>query len=292
MTPEISIILTVYNQSEESIIKSLRSVAQQKDIDYQLIVADDHSSHDPTSLIEQYCKESHIQSYQVVRHPRNVKTIGNILHTEEYVHGEFVKVFGAGDELYDEHTLREIVDFCKEHSVKIGFGNILKDVDGLKFNAPKNSAHYRPTGTAANKKLLSHQLNTADWIPGGAQFFKREVLFELMNELYYNYSLRYCEDFAGTIGLTEYEIFHLDRFILIYEIGTGITGTSSITSRRRMYDDHLNLYRAVRTTRPLGISYSLAYCYFMIRRFIALHTPLYGFLRKAKMRSYSESVES
>lgn len=288
MNTDITVVLTVFNQSESSLEKSIKSVAAQRECSFQFVIADDHSDVDPSVVIEALCSQYGLDCYELIRHEQNLKTIGNILNTKSVVRGRYVKVLGAGDALYDEHTLRDIVDFCDAHDVKAGFGNIVKENDGLLFAAPRNANAYPPQGKATRKELFSHQIETADWIPGCAQFFRTDVLYELLDTLYSEYGIRYCEDFAELIALEQFDVFHLDRDILLYEVGAGISTTGNIQSRKRLYADHTALYETIARRRPFGRPYVLGRLSFDARKFVALKTPVYGIFQKMLMSSYSK----
>lgn len=287
MSFDITVILTVYNQPIESIVKSIRSVAKQEGCSYQLIVTDDHSEVDLTIAIEDACKIAGLKHYVVVRHPANYQTVGNLLNIEKYVEGKYVKAFGAGDKLFSGRTLSDIVAFCERYAVKAGFGNMVKDVDGRRFIAPKNATDYPPMGKQSRMRLFEHQIGRADWIPGCSQFFEAQTFFMLLNCLYDVFYTRYCEDFACLIALEKMDVFHLDETILQYEFGTGISTAGSMSSRRRMYADHSHLYKKIAKARPFGHSYFIAHSAFLLRKFIALHTPFYRFCQKALLKTYS-----
>lgn len=283
---DMTVVLTVYNQSLEDIEKSLSSVAVQEGCEYELIVGDDHSNDDLTQQIEEACERLKIKNFKVLRHASNLKTVGNILGCVKHAQGKYVKAFGSGDMLFNESTLRDIVAFCSKNGVKAGFGNVIIEKTGEQFAAPRNVEMYELGKEPDRKKLLKHAVMWADWIPGGAHFFDRECALTLLKSLYEDYSVRYCEDLAQTIALIAMVPSHLDLPILIYDNEGGISTSGSVKSRTSMYDDHMRFYEGLRRARPYGLSFSMEYAYFSLRRFIALKTPLYVFLQKMIMKSY------
>lgn len=290
---DITVILTVYNQRPESIETSMRSVAAQTGCTYQLLVADDHSSESFEDETTALASELGITNFTYVRHPENVQTVRNILHALPYAEGQFIKALGAGDALYDESTLADIVAFCRDNDVHAGFGDIVIDLpDRPSYGAPKRPECYPPEGCCGHRDLLLMQLSTADWIPGCCQFFEKRRLEELLALLAETYEVRYCEDFAETIALLDGDVHHLHRPILLYEWGTGISTGGSIESRKRLYADHERLYRRLREAHPDDPSYRSAYSKFKLRQFLALKTPLYPLLQKIVAKGYTKAADA
>lgn len=285
---EMTVVATVYNQPLADIKKTLASIAAQKGCEYELLVGDDHSREDKSAEIEALCNELGIEHYRVIRHDQNLKTVGNVLECLKFAQGSYVKVIGTGDTLYSDSTLKEIVAFCREYDVRAGFGDVLIEETGERFAAPRNVEAFTVGSVPDRAALMKHAVMWADWIPGGSQFFERHYMIHLFGELYHGYGVRYCEDLAQTIALAEGMVFHLDVPVLVYDIEGGISTAGSKESRRKMYDDHLRFYKAIKSKRPFGLSFALAYCLYSAKRFIALETPLYPFFQKIMMKSYSK----
>ncbi len=299
-TSEISVIVTIYNQSEESILKTIRSIAKQRGCSYQLILADDHSTEDPSSFLCKCCADLGIVDYQIVRQEENRQTVRNIYGALQFAVGRYVKVIGAGDELYCESTLLDIVSFCRTYGVAAGFGRIVLDGKMGTYCAPKNYADYPPMGNAIPKDLFAHQVVMADWIPGCAQFFETSVLRKLLGTLI-QFDIRYCEDFAQTVWLMSNPVFCLDAPVLVYEWGSGISTTGNDESVAKLYRDHNRFYGELKTTTPYGETFVLARVLFMVREFVAMKTPLYrllqrrvanSYIKKSRERCAVESMES
>lgn len=285
---EMTVVATVYNQPLPDIEKTLASIAAQKGCEYELLIGDDHSREDKSAEIEALCEKLGIGHYKVVRHKQNLKTVGNVLECLKFAQGSYVKVIGSGDTLYSESTLRDIVAFCKEHDVRAGFGDVLIEKTGERLAAPRNIDAFELGSTPDRAQLLKHALMWADWIPGGSQFFEREYFITLLNKLYHDYGVRYCEDFAQIAALGEGMVYHLALPVLVYDNEGGISTSGSMDSRKRMYDDHLHFYQGMKREQPLGLSFAKECAMFNFKRFIALKTPIYPLLQRLTMKSYSK----
>ena len=104
-----------------------------------------------------------ITNFTYVCHSRERADCSNILHALPYAEGQFIKALGAGDALYDESTLADIVAFCRDNDVHAGFGDIVIDLpDRPSYGAPKRPECYPRRAAAAIETFLLMQLSTAD----------------------------------------------------------------------------------------------------------------------------------
>lgn len=290
---DITVVLTVYNQDLNSIETSMRSIAAQVDCSYQLVVADDHSIHNMEEEVTRLAFSLGIERFAYVRHPENVQTVRNILLALPFAKGRYAKAMGSGDELYDNRVLADIVEFCDANDVDAGFGGItLNTANGPLFDAPKKADGYNPGSLCPGSDQLHMQLCNADWIPAGCQFFRTEKLASLLSELSNSFHVRYCEDFAQTICLPDTKPVRMNRPVLIYEWGTGISNRGSKNSRKRLYADHDSLYRTFTERYPDDPIIAKSYRMFKLRKFVALKTPLYPLLQKLSFKSYARNQES
>lgn len=286
---DITVVLTVYNQPLSSIETSMRSVAVQQNCSYQLLIADDHSDRSLESEVSSIARNLGIEEFAYIRRNENVQTVRNILLALPYANGRYVKALGSGDELYDDTTLASIVKFCDANNVTAGFGDIvLNTADGATFRAPRTPTSYSLDAQEDGMGALYLQLATADWIPAGAQFFTTELFASLLTALSEEFHVRYCEDFAQTVCLPAIKPAYLDRPILIYEWGVGVSNGGSRKSRERLYTDHENLYRTFTENYPSDKVIAKAQRYFKLRQFAALKTPFYSLLQKLFLRSYTQ----
>lgn len=283
---DISVIVPTYNQSRESIEKTLRSIAGQTGCAFEVIIADDFSTIDPRDTIADISQSVGIEDYLFLRPQRNQKTTRNVYGALKHARGRYAKTVCAGDALYSDQTLKRIVDFCDKHSVDVGFGEFVLDVSGQPYNAPHNARSFPPSGHETQERLLGHQLLTADWVPGFAQFFRTTFYLEMLKILIDDYGVDYCEDLTLTISLPERPVYHLDENIMVYEWGTGISTQVNPANTERLYKDHTNFYHAIGVLRPMGHSYPLARLLFKARKFVALKTPLYATLKRRAEKAY------
>ena len=294
---DISVVLTTYNQSIEDTLVSAASVLLQKDINQELIISDDASWDNHFTLIEDFIRKNFPKArYTLLSHATNQKTVLNLYDGIRQAQGKYSKELGAGDLLYDYGTLNSLFDFCETTQAEAGFGREIcfspaaTTYTTSHFNAPKNPSLYLPTN--APKKHAMDIVLAADWIPGPVQFFNTKVYADLLNSLSTQYGVLYCEDFVAVLSLFERPFSFLDLPIAWYKWGDGISTTGSVSSRRRMYDDHSSFYRNLAKS-PLGENpkFLLTQFLFALRRFAALHTPLASALQAMNANSYGVGEE-
>lgn len=291
---DISVILTVYNQPLSEISFSLSSIVSQKEVDFEVVVADDGSKIDMSNEIISFFEGIGFHDYKIVRLEKNAKTVANVLNGAQAASGKYLKVLGTGDLLYDEFVLRDIVRFSDEEGVEIGFGKLLRfaldceNVILMDFNAPRNRNEYRLGIPHDNHKLLANQLLTADWIPGGLQFGKYDVMLKLWKKLRDAYDVLYCEDFAASCALAEsVNVAFMDRFLMWYDFGDGISTSGDSGSVKRLYNDHRNFYRNIANDNVFDDRFVLARLLFRLREAVALHTPLYSLFQAKLSENYA-----
>lgn len=290
--PSVTVIVTVYNQPLEAVLATLRSIVYQQNIKTEILIADDCSKVSYGQELKTFFELCDYSDYRIVKADANVQTVRNILRALQQAEGEYVKVVGAGDMLYDATTLERLFVWSRHHGVKVGFGKILRfEKQGERYraseyNAPLNSSSYALDQPRDGRALFERQLVRGDWIPAGTQFLERSFFEDLLTQLS-QYGVRYCEDFAATLALLTSDVLFYPEPIEWYEWGVGISTGDGRDARVRMYRDHTSLYRALVYKKPYGRSLMFPSVLFRVKKFIALHTPCYSFFRNRLIKSYT-----
>lgn len=293
---DITALITTYNQGLRSTLASIASAALQKGPIIQILIADDCSRIDSTQTYARFLDYLGHRDYQIVRHGCNMQTVRNIAAALPYAHSPFVKCFGAGDLLYSFDTLARIVSVLSASHSCCGFGNLIafnkRAEGGIRFQAPRNPGRYSDCPSPNLSKLFSHQMFAADWVPGCSQFWQTEKLATMLSILSSDYCVRFCEDFAMTLGLYEEAPCYIDTPTLWYDFGDGISTSGNSKSIKRLYKDHSNFYSRAAEMNPFGNRLRAARLGFSLRRFIALHSAIYRTLQEKVARSYQKTSDS
>lgn len=107
---KISVVVLTYNPQEMKLLATLRSILNQKNIRFQIIVADDGSAKPGMAAAEALFAECGFQDYVLVANEHNQGTVHNIHSALERCTGKYVKAISPGDLLSGENVLRQWVD--------------------------------------------------------------------------------------------------------------------------------------------------------------------------------------
>lgn len=293
---KMSVIVITYNQSPQSIFQTLNSIVCQNFDDFEVIISDDGSKVTHSEAIGEYLDNSDFRNYRIITRDNNVGTVKNILEAMLSASGEFVKCIGAGDLLYSPNTLNEIYDFCKQNRVTLGFGLIKAyslnngELSIQPFHAPRNTEVYRKESNSSEK--LEQLLINDDWLPGSGLFYQKDSLIDLFTILSNDFKVKYCEDLVVPLVLFEGNIDYLDKYILWYEWGVGISNDGSSAARERMYKDHSNYFVHLAYQYPKNSIVKRAKNRFVLKRFVMLHTPLGNILNRFRSTQYLDESKS
>lgn len=294
---DISLILTTFNQPISDIIFSLESAVRQQGVNFEIVIADDASEDNKFGIIRDYFRTRQFDTFTLLPSDVNRRTVANIRNALEHCSGRFVKVLGAGDALYEEDTLQKVVVFMDHSGADIGIGKIFgfretadSNYVGNRFNAPTNIDQYRADANVSNFELFKANVNNANWIPGSAQLYGRDMYHELLLTLEKDYADQYVEDFAATIALCDSNIKAIatDIPLIWYETSSGISASGTKSSIARMYKDHANFYATIGTKKPFGRRWARARTAFAVRHMIS-KTPAYAHFQSKLMSNYLSS---
>jgi GT2 family glycosyltransferase len=125
--PKVSIIIPVYNQFEYT-YKCLKSILNNTEIDYEVIIADDVSSDETVNIL------NYIKNITVVRNEKNLGFLQNCNNAAKYAKGEYLH-FLNNDTQVLENWLSSLLDLI-ESDYKIGMvGSKLVYPDGRQQEA-------------------------------------------------------------------------------------------------------------------------------------------------------------
>lgn len=195
---KLSIILVCLNASNV-IEKTLDSLAKQTYVDYELIIKDGLSKDTTMEIIDSYILK--IKNVKVIaKKDSGIYDAMNQAVTE--AQGEYVYFLNAGDALYSENTLKNVVD---ELDCDIVYGDMIYG-DSL-LRQPKQLTKMR----FVLERMICHQ----------SIFAKRELLLNNPFECKY----KYCADrhWLYTCVSNKVSIKHIDEVIGDYDV----TGVSS-----------------------------------------------------------------
>lgn len=225
---EVSIVVLIYNPNLEKLRNTLNSIAMQRAVNYEVIIADDGSEKIDRNLIEHWAYERFCSDkIRLIWNKRNQGTVKNYLKAVEEATGTYVYGISPGDYFYDEYVLRDLYQFAKVNHIEVCFGKpqCYVDVNGgkklVRRESPINPEFFAPKHY---KSFFSSVAFSFGQFPIGATYFrKRTFLLDCLKKL--AGTVIYIEDEASTfIYLLEGgKLLYYDRFVVFYESNSGIS---------------------------------------------------------------------
>lgn len=242
--PLISVLVLTYHPQKDALFSTLRSIVLQKDCDYEVIVCDDGSGEFYQPEIREFL-DAHGTSYQILAHEENQGTVKNILDGVKAARGTYIKPISPGDYLYDAFTLRDIGIFMAQHEAKAAFGRMVfyacdPDLTVKNLTHPVLPEIYGAEKTAyPYRKALKQQSVYGDLICGASAIYEKTAFAQALETV--APGVRLAEDTVFQLFAAENtRIWHLDRLVVWYEHGTGVSTQKPAQRFTRIDED---LYR-------------------------------------------------
>lgn len=239
-TYEITVLVCSYNPKISTLFFTLDSILNQKDIELEIIIADDGSKNNLASEIEQFFKNKKFKNWKMVCNKSNRGTVHNLYSGLLVASGEYIKIISPGDAIYGENTLRKWLDFTVNNNYIWTFsdafhyyGNI-KNMKIISVNAHPNNI--TPYLNRDERTCIWNYVVWDDIALGATILCKKDI------QIFYTKKILdkviYAEDnmwrimmFDGIVG------GYYPHNTMFYEYGTGIsTNGSSIWNQRIMLD--------------------------------------------------------
>ena len=244
---KVTVAVISYNPVWEKLRNTLKSIVWQKNVDFEIIVADDGSEHDSFDKVEQYLKEKKITNYRLVKNPINQGIVKNVLSAVNVAQGKYIKLISPGDFLYDENTLHEFVDFAEKNPAAFYFGNMFYyslDTNDriLTYTDKKNPRDLRPWKKHNIKKIRKNYLVDCDYICGAVCMYNTEKLAKYLTEI--SSFVSYAEDCSMIYMIANNEncCYINTRGGVWYEFGFGISTKKNEAWNNRIRNDNKNLF--------------------------------------------------
>lgn len=242
---DFSVILLSFNASEEQIERTILSVLQQKDVNFEIIVCDDCSKENHFEYIKELMKIYDFENYTLLGTDKNMGTVRNILRGLEIAKGKYAKLIGMGDLLYRETTLKEVAGFLEENDLQSCFGLIegYRIKDGINYPAEHTSPLDIKVYRDKDKEAIAKNILVAeDWVSGVCIFATTDYYYKYISMM--RDKVIYCEDWATAIALVDEEYLTLlDDYVVKYEVGDGVSTTPNPAWRAKLLEDNKQFWK-------------------------------------------------
>ena len=235
---KISVVVTSYNPSWEKLFATLQSIASQRNVDFDVVIADDGSQRNYFEDIERYFDSISFKNYVLTAQEQNAGIVKNFLNGVRHAKGAYIKGLGVGDLLFAPDSLKTLLDRMMESHAEVCITNysaysrengIIQEKSIRRF--PQNTRVFENA-----KQLKKHYLLWGDRASGCCTAFLRDTL------------LRYLEMIDGRVIFAEdmilrMMVFDECKFISIpsviswYEVGSGVSTSGSSIWGDRLEQD-------------------------------------------------------
>ena len=242
----LSVLVVTYEPDPESLFRTLYSILIQKDVDFEIVIADDGSGSFDFKSVEALMASWRFDDYRLVISPENQGTVKNMIRGLTACQGRYVKDISAGDFLYDEYSLRYALDAIEENNVPFVFGR------AVHYSTDENGGiivHNRsyPMDLDAyvrrdSDRILFNYLLHRDYILGAAFLIETRLYLDYMKRI--DNRITYTEDACVILMVADgIRPFFMDRYFVWYETGEGISTSSNDSWSAILAEENREIYR-------------------------------------------------
>lgn len=281
---DISVIVLNYNPDFDKLCATLNSILSQKDVSFEIIIADDCSKITFEEQIKELFAKHNFTDYKLVLHKENVGTVQNLYDAVKASTGEYIKPISPADFLYNEETLKNVISYMKANNARVLFGDMVYYSKGEKTNVLNLKTPWcEQVYLSKNynyKKVLKQQMIYYENISGAAVFYERNLMLEGLN--FISNTVKFAEDaMLQYFATNEEKILYLPQFVIWYEYGLGISTNLEAGASPRLVKDFYNFYNLLKKKYPKNkiikrnaLLWNLTY---KNKRFLKLFIKLFGF---------------
>lgn len=249
MNYDVSVLVLTYNPSMEKLFATLSSIIIQKGVSFEIVISDDGSTLFDIEAIEAWFEKHSFKDYKIIEHAQNRGTVLNYKAALDKAEGKYIKSISPGDFLFDCNILSDMAQYLKEQQGSICFGRAAYySVDSAgsikiysEISDPKDFKPYRKKNI---KSIQKNYLYFHDFILGASFFGDRNLMLKYANLIVEK--VVYTEDCSFLAMTADGILIHfLDKEVIWYEYGTGISTSHSDVWQKRMDQDFRNCYELI-----------------------------------------------
>lgn len=227
---EVSIIVACYNFDINKLERTLNSLMTQREVSYEIIIADDGSKNNMVCEIENYFKQRDFKDYKLVLNSVNMGTVLNVYSGASVAVGSYTKTISPGDCIYGDFLLRNWIDFIEAEGSMWSFCDAVyyqkeKKQDKI-ISVKANPQSVNPYLARRKQNCRWNYIVLKDIALGACMLAKTSIFKEYLEKICGK--VKYAEDniwrmmmFDGIIG----SYYPMNG--VLYEYGTGISTSNS-----------------------------------------------------------------
>lgn len=229
---DVSVIVATYNPNIDKLLYTLNSIIFQKNISFEIIIADDGSIAFPKEEVMHYFKMHHFQNYKINILKENQGTVCNVNEGLLLAEGRLVKLLSPGDLLAHYTVLEHWLRYMEKNNVDLSFADAIyyENINNPHFL--KEKAHPQNIFNDLEKTMKNY-LKYNDIFLGAAIMTKRKIMNDYMPLIVGR--VKYAEDNIYRIMISDgIKTGFFKENAIFYEFGTGVS-----TSKSTIWEDRL-----------------------------------------------------
>lgn len=233
----VSIIVLTY-KNFQNLKNNIRSIAEQKYDDYEVIIQDDGSPNFNFAFVESLVKQSgKPDKFHIERNEKNLGTVKNMNKAIKKTHGDIIVPLSQDDIFFDSDTLSLIVEAFNKGDKNVFQGKRIGEKS--KLIRPNKEEEFYFTDKAS-KDCKWFRMAMSSYLSGASLYWKKETLEEVgfFDE---NYVL--LEDYPVMLKLIEKDISV--GLINSITVKYGEDGISSNHASVEMINDCIRMYTTI-----------------------------------------------
>lgn len=239
----VSIIVATYNSNWNKLKATIKSICIQKEINIQIIFADDGSDIKHNVKIVELLKELNFGNYIFSDLKENSGTVLNIYNACQYVMYDYIKLISPGDLFYDNRVLKVLCESFKKYDSDVVFGNaVYYNCFNYKieFLCKKLNPNfpYLFDCESSYKKLFVDYILANDTILGANLMFTTSFFIKYLNLI--KDKVKFAEDMMLKIMVfNKAKITYINKNLIYYDYGIGIS--HNINTKKLIDDDKIKV---------------------------------------------------
>jgi glycosyltransferase involved in cell wall biosynthesis len=227
---EISIIVATYNPDYGKTIDTLDSIICQKDVDLEIVVADDGSAENHFSELKDYFDDKNFVNYKLAALEENQGTVRNLANGINSSDAEVVKFISPGDKLANENVLSKWLDNMRSQKCEWSFADCvyyhMENEKPVEDRALRHPFVLNPYEMQRGYKCRRNYIVFADNANGAGTICSKELAQRYINLIMKH--VKFAED--NMYRLMMYDGIVPSYFAepaVLYENGTGVSTSGS-----------------------------------------------------------------
>lgn len=227
----VSVLVTTYNPKWKELERTLKSILYQKDISFEIVISDDGSVNPLDKDIKLLFGDYNFACFEILTTANNMGTVFNINRGLEKCKGKYIKLISPGDFLFDEYSLKHLVNTAEKESSEFVFGNVLYYDDSKSVFTPiKHMAlpQFVDVYKKNDKKRLQYNyLILNDNIHGVSTLIEKKLLKKYIGMIVGK--IKYTEDSVYRIMIIEgVKMSFCNKNVVCYAFGGGISTNENL----------------------------------------------------------------